>query len=563
MAEANPFRKLLAERKVDTAKMLDAPRTPGVASSGKPENPFRAAIAARESGAPAPEAPGGAPKMSWGDVARGAGENLVPSYTQALKDAAHPVIHPVETVKGLFNVGTGILQKLIPGKQQNEQYADAVGQFFANRYGGMENLKRTVAKDPVGFVGDLATVATLGGAGALKGAAVVGKSAKAGSDAARKFGEMLRTAGRMTDPLRLTVRGASLLGRGTGKAGSEALGWLTGAGGDAVRTAARTGALGGYLGERFRGAMRGKIDLGEVVDEAKGALNVLRHERSLSYARDMDKVAKDTSILNFAGIDDAIARADEIGRFKAQNISPSTARVRAEVREVVDAWKQLDPAEYHTPLGMDALKQRLGDILDRQDLGTREYRAVHQVYKAVRGEISAQAPEYARIMRSYERASDLIRDIEKSLSLGKNTGVETSVRKLQGIMKDNVTSAFGKRADFARALEGAGAEGIFETMAGSTMSSALPRGMATLGGPGTIGGLSVTASPGFLAALPLTSPRLVGEAVHGGARAVGPVARGLDAVARQVPAGAGLAALQTGRAVQVSDENEARRRLGL
>lgn len=523
--------------------------------------------------------------MSWGDVARGAGQNLVPSYAQAMKDAAHPVMHPVQTAKGLFNIGVGAAQKLIPGEQDKEKYADAVGQFFADRYGGIENLKQTIASDPVGFLGDVATVASLGGVAAVKGASAAGKAtgkalatiedaigtatgralataedaaptpgAAPGAQAAPKFGEILREAGRMIDPVRLTVRGASIVGRGTGKVGSEALGWLTGAGGDAVRTAARTGALGGYLGERFRGAMRGQVDLTEVVDEAKAALNVLRHERSLAYANDMKALGKDKTVLSFDGIDDAMSRAERIGRFKNQDVSPSTARVRGEMREVIDGWKALDPKEYHTPQGLDALKQRLGDILDRQDLGTREYRAVHEVYKAVRGEVAAQAPEYAKTMRSYERASNTIRDIERSLSLGKTAGAETAVRKLQGIMRNDVSSAYGKRAEFAKKLEKAGAEGLFETMAGSQMSSALPRGMATLGGPGTVGGLAYATTPEALALLPATSPRLVGEAVHAGGRAAGPVMRTGGGLADILPAEAGLAALQTGRGVRVSED---------
>jgi len=40
---------------------------------------------------------------------------------------------------------------------------EATKQFFANRYGGEEELKNTIATDPVGFLTDISTVLTGGG----------------------------------------------------------------------------------------------------------------------------------------------------------------------------------------------------------------------------------------------------------------------------------------------------------------------------------------------------------------------------------------------------------------
>src|SRR5436190_4642689 len=55
-----------------------------------------------------------------------------------------------------LKVAAGGVEKLIPGEQEHEPYANAVGQFFADRYGSMEAFKKTLAEDPVGFAADLA-----------------------------------------------------------------------------------------------------------------------------------------------------------------------------------------------------------------------------------------------------------------------------------------------------------------------------------------------------------------------------------------------------------------------
>ena len=70
------------------------------------------------------------PGMSWRDVAQGAAANFPKSAMQFGADLVSPVTEPVETAKGLMNLGLGIIQKAIPGEQPNEATADAVGAVF-------------------------------------------------------------------------------------------------------------------------------------------------------------------------------------------------------------------------------------------------------------------------------------------------------------------------------------------------------------------------------------------------------------------------------------------------
>ena len=134
--------------------------------------------------------------LSAGEVATGALTNLGPSALQFGKDVAQPFLHPIETAENLKNLGHGVLQKtgILPGTE-HEKYADAVGKFFADRYGGIENVKRTLATDPVGMASDLSVLLTGGGSLAAKLPATAGR-----------VGEIAGTVGRVVDPINVAAK---------------------------------------------------------------------------------------------------------------------------------------------------------------------------------------------------------------------------------------------------------------------------------------------------------------------------------------------------------------------
>ena len=147
--------------------------------------------------------------MSGFDVVRGMAKNSLPSAIQFGKDMAAPFMAPVETAKSLGNLALGTGQLLIPGEQGSEKYPRAVGQFLGERYGGMEEIKRTLATDPFGAAADLSTVLT-GGAGlAARGPGVAAKLAAGMS----KFGETNKRAPRDNwdvDPTGTDIEAAGL-----------------------------------------------------------------------------------------------------------------------------------------------------------------------------------------------------------------------------------------------------------------------------------------------------------------------------------------------------------------
>ena len=89
--------------------------------------------------------------MSAQDVMGGAISNLGPSARQYGEDIYTAVSDPINTAKSIYELGKSVVELAIPGEQGNEELARGVGKFFAERYGTLENIKRTIASDPVGF----------------------------------------------------------------------------------------------------------------------------------------------------------------------------------------------------------------------------------------------------------------------------------------------------------------------------------------------------------------------------------------------------------------------------
>lgn len=132
-----------------------------------PEDFFRAAEQA--------QLPGPRREYSAFEVPFQAATNLYPSAKRFVGGLYDVVTHPVQTAKGVLDIGAGAIQSVLPqtvvdfvnrfeanpeaGRQVVEA-ARAAGGVIADRYGGYENIKRTLAEDPVGAMADLSTLLT-------------------------------------------------------------------------------------------------------------------------------------------------------------------------------------------------------------------------------------------------------------------------------------------------------------------------------------------------------------------------------------------------------------------
>jgi hypothetical protein len=289
-----------------------------------------------------------------------------------------------------------------------------------------------------------------------------------------------------------------------------ALGMTTGVGGDAIRTAFKSGKDGATA---FLDNMRGKVDFGDVVDSAKGGLNKMRIARGDAYKAGMVDVTNDKTVIDFAPINQAMQSVADMGTFKGVQVNPESAGTVQKLQSIVEQWRMLDPAEYHTPEGIDALKRAIGDVRESVAPGTPARRAADEVYHSVKSAVSAQAPVYDSVMKGYQKSSDDIKQIEQALSLGSKAQKDTAVRKLQSLLRNNVQTNYGNRVNLANKLEDAGGVDLFPAIAGQGMNSWMPRGLL-----GTLEkGASISAAAklsGGLLAAPMASPRLIGEAAY-------------------------------------------------
>lgn len=149
----------------------------------------------RADSAPQPQVPEG--KSIGGFI-----DNFGTSAWNLGKGIVHAVAHPIQTGEALGGLGLGLIEKVIPGEQRHEKYANALGKYYGDRYGGLSNIGNTLYEDPVGVLTDLATVAT--GAGGI--ATKVGTIAKL--EKLAKVGETVSAVGKAIDPIN-AVAGAA------------------------------------------------------------------------------------------------------------------------------------------------------------------------------------------------------------------------------------------------------------------------------------------------------------------------------------------------------------------
>lgn len=453
---------------------------------------------------------------SWSDVGIDALINTPESALRFASDMAQVFIHPVETAQNLGGVLLGTLQLAIPGEQDSEANAKAVGQFFVDRYGSVENLKKTLSDDPVGFLADAATVLTGGGALAARAPGIAGK-----------IGKITQSVGSKVDPINIAGQGAKLATKGV-----SGLGTHTGA--ESLQTAFKSGyddplPMGDGPGDAFRGQMRGTAPIRMPVTLAKEGLANLRKNRADEYMAYMQRLKANPEIIDFAKIRGAQNKAImETGR---GGIVPKKARgAMGKVEDILAEWENYGP-DAHTPYVLDVLKQDLWDLQSKyMERGKKSagYAYVNKVRRKVRNEISKAAPQYAFYMKKYEQASDLVNEIEGTLSLNPKARVDTSLRKLQAMMRNNVNTSYGHRLELGEILAKNGAKNLIEMIAGQSLSTAFPRGLGPITSVSALG-VSLSVSPYFAPFIAAgSSPRLMGEIYHAAGRTTGLARLGLE-----------------------------------
>ena len=478
-------------------------------------------------------------KRSWKDVPGEAFTNIPSSAKTLATGLYQAVTSPVQTVSGLMDVAAGSLQNALPkpvvnfvnqfetnpqASQRAVQMANAAGGMLKERYGSEEGLKNTLATDPVGAAGDLSLLLTGGGGLAAR------------TPLLTRAAPVLKKAASMTDPINLAGKAIGKTYDLTGGLVKSGLGMKTGVGTEAIEQAVQSGRQGNTT---FLENMRGDVPMTNVLDDAQANLAQMNLNKQKDYRSGMVDIKNDKSVLDFSNVVDTLKNVENSIDFKQSGIPKDAKAVEVlkNIRAKVDKWKNLDPAEYHTPEGLDYLKQSLWE--DFGKLGKDEklaYSAGKQIYDSVKNEIGKQAPTYAKVMKEYSDASDLTKEIERALSLGQNASADTAMRKLQSLMRNNVNTNYGQRLNLAQQLESAGGRDLMPALAGQALSSKLPRGLQSATNiPSAL--LAYGAGGPALATLDLlaSSPKLVGEASYKYGQLANALTQGQQAASRAIP----------------------------
>lgn len=499
--------------------------------AGKPveHDPF----ATQSGGIPVEHDPFAPKKRSWMDVSGEALTNIPQSAFNLASGIAEAVTDPIETARNLGNLIVGGTSKLMGTplyespeakavRLKGEQSVNAMGNVMGQRYGGLEAIKNTLATDPVGAAGDLSLL--------FSG----GTTLAARTPGLTRVAPALKTVASYTDPINLAGKALGKTYDLTSGLVKSGLGLKTGVGTEPITQAVQAGREGN---QTFLENMRGDVPPINVLEDAKANLAQMNLNKQKDYRSGMVDIKNDKTVLDFTGIDNAVKDAENMAYFKGKVKDKIAASVLEDMKAKIADWKNSNPAEYHTPEGMDNLKQSLWEDFGKLNPTEKTaYSAGKQIYDAVKKEINTQAPTYAKVMKEYENASELTKEIERSLSLGNKASADTAMRKLQSLMRNNVNTNYGQRLNLAQQLEASGGRDLMPALAGQAMNDWTPRGIqrATAGLEGL--GAYAIGGPAFAALdVASSSPRLIGETAYKYGQLANALTQGSQAISKAVP----------------------------
>ena len=364
--------------------------------------------------------------MSLGDVATGVRKNFARSGIDMVKDLSQAVLHPVDTATSLLQLAKGAVQLAIPGEQGSEEQARQVGRFFKKRYGTFEKAKRTLAADPVGFMGDFSMFLTGGGtaiakvgglsgkmatlgktlgdayrlgsnkagvAGAIEKAVPIGKElarptvagATAGPNMLQGAGEAIARFGNQIDPLTMAAKGVKVpfVGKipgvanvvaGAGGVAADLQGVMTGRGGMVTREAFKAGMKGKknriFGGDKdFESGVQHLDDADALVADAENMLTELSEQRKADYSAKFEKMVQGNKGGKYdIDVQPIYNKMVALSKSLMDNVTGkysviTDAGEQANILKIgEEAIKIFNDPAMHNALGMDHLKKMLDNI---------------------------------------------------------------------------------------------------------------------------------------------------------------------------------------------------------
>lgn len=443
--------------------------------------------------------------------------NIPSSGKRFLGDIKTAITHPIETITGLGKIGAGAIQS-IPGiselyteraketgktslLEENKQAFQNVKNFFIERYGNPERISETIKNDPVGFAIDLSTIASGGASLTAKSPRLVGISSA------------FSKAGMATEPITATARTIKATTKIplnlTGRLATESLGVSTGVGGEVIREALKNPS------PEFTAALRGITTKDNILTGARDALQSLKENRAKTYQTQLSGIEKIKNKIDFSPAKQNIEnklKNYNIKRIKngTLDFSKSTIADIAEQKRISSVVEETLRWKDYTPKGLDILKRRLDDFFTTSGQGRA---LTNSIRKNVDDLLIKNVEGYQDMVKGYQQATSLIKEIENTLSLKPGARIDTTIRKLTSAMKQD--NEF--RKILVMTLDDLTKKDLTGSLAGAALNPVVPSGLigrsifATgLAGLGSLAGI-LTLNPSLFAGLIVSSPRIVGE----------------------------------------------------
>lgn len=439
--------------------------------------------------------------------------NIPSSTIQLGRNIGQAVTSPKETLSGLGGTLGGLLFQGLPEgvgnpetrARQTEMYNNAK-QYLGERFGGQENLLRTLQNDPVGLAADLSAVLTGGGSALLKAQSAIGRT----GGLVGNVGKYAKTAGEYTNP----ITGVQYVAK---ESLPTIMAGVTRTSPESFITGYEAGKEGGNALKSFRGAMTGKIPESDIVFNVKKGINIMGDNASNVYNTLKTGWANTGQRLNY---DNILNGLDEVkSQFKVGGNANAPSKLlkleQQKLNELDSIVSEFRNPRYHTAEGFDFMKQKIGKAMPSAEYSKEVRGAYTKVLDDVRNELS-NVQGYDSAMTNYSKTMSAINDIKQSLTSGQN--VEGGIRKVLSLVKDAPTQEY--RLSIADTLKNATGIDIMPAVAGSSLKDLTsPYFKNTMLGGGAATGIASFINPaytlpalgGLAGAGIVTSPRLLGE----------------------------------------------------
>ena len=417
--------------------------------------------------------------------------NIPSSGKQLGYDMIQPIMHPIQTAKSLKDLGHSIINLFVPGDQGNEQLAKEVGNYFKDRYGGLENIKQTFATDPVALLSDVSIILSGGAMLAPKGSALA---------------STLSTASKI-EPITAATKAVSIP---VGFGAKNTIAKLQGTSADAIGAGFAAGQKGGESSAAFSRAISGKDDPIKIAEDANEAFNKMKKDKQVEFMNAKDRLKLDKTNINVSKVQTEVLDLIDTKYFNNfTDLSKNSEILLNNIIDEIAVW-QKNPA-LHNAKGLDMLKRKISDMYPLNPKSRGEQAIVIELQDIIKNQIITQVPKYGKVMEAYETASKLERQLMQQLSLG-SKNASTTLKKLQSVLKNNVNTNFGARLQSFKNIKGIDDINLKERIAGSNLSSFTPTNIAGQTAP-IMAGLTL-ANPITAAILPFMSPYLTGKAAQ-------------------------------------------------